>query len=101
MSQKGDVKSSHQTSTGAATPYTFYAGRTRLKGFILLSSATGGMITVYDNASALSGDVVIQIDTPANANNVVSLLIPEDGILAQNGLTASIPSGVGVTLIYG
>ena len=90
-----DVKSAHTTNSGV-----IYAARTRAKGIVCLGS-TAGDVVLYDNASAASGTELIRFAIPGNSNNVVDIMIPGEGILAQNGIYASVPSGVSITVFYG
>ena len=91
-----DVKAAHTTGSGV-----IYAGRTRVKAIICLGDATAGDIVLYDNASAASGTELIRFAVPGNANNVVDIMLPGEGILAQNGVYASVPTGYSATVIYG
>ena len=91
-----DVKSAHVTGSGA-----IYAGRTRVKSIICLGATTGGDVVLYDNASAASGAELIRFAVPNNSNNVINVLLPGEGILAENGVYASVPTGYSVTVCYG
>jgi hypothetical protein len=91
-----DVKAAHTTGSGA-----LYSGRTRVKAIVCLGASTAGDIVLYDNASAASGNVLIRFAVPGNANNVVEINLPGEGIVAQNGIYASVPTGYSVTVIYG
>jgi hypothetical protein len=91
-----DVKAAHTTNGGV-----IYAGRTRVKAIICLGASTAGDIVLYDNASAASGNELIRFAVPGNANNVVEINLPGEGILAQNGVYASVPTGYSATVIYG
>ena len=81
MANKGDVKAVRVTATGAV-----FAGRTRLRGIIIVSDAGGsaGGITLQDNTSSATlfqGDV-------ANGD-VFAFNIPEDGVLFPGGMKVS------------
>ena len=91
-----DVRSAHITNSG-----TIYNGRTRVKSIICLGATTAGDVVLYDNASAASGTELIRFAVPGNANNVVDVMLPGEGILAQNGVYASLPTGYSVTVCYG
>ena len=91
-----DVLSAHITGSGV-----LYAAPTRLKGVILLGAATAGDVVFYDNASAASGTELLRFAVPNNANNVVDITLPGEGIRAKNGLYVTTPTGVSVTAIYG
>ena len=96
MAMQYDVKATHTTGNGI-----IYAGRTRVKSIICLGASTAGDVVLYDNASAASGNVLIRFAVPGNSNNVVEVTLPGEGILAQNGVYASVPTGYSVTVIYG
>ena len=89
---KSDVKAVRVTGTGAV-----FAGRTRLRGIVLVSDAGGsaGGITLQDNTDSTTlfqGDV-------ANGD-VFALNIPEDGILFPGGMKVSaIPNVTAATLL--
>ena len=72
---KSDVKAVRVTGTGAV-----FAGRTRLRGLILVSDGGGsaGGITLQDNTSSTT---LFQADV-ANGD-VFSFNIPEDGVVFQ------------------
>jgi hypothetical protein len=91
-----DVKATHITNSGV-----IYNGRTRVKSIICLGATTAGDVVLYDNASAASGTELIRFAVPGNANNVVDVMLPGEGILAQNGVYASLPTGYSVTVCYG
>ena len=78
---KSDVKAVRVTGTGAV-----FAGRTRLRGLILVSDGGGsaGGITLQDNTDSTTlfqGDV-------ANGD-VFAFNIPEDGVLFPGGMKVS------------
>ena len=91
-----DVRSTHTTGNGV-----IYAGRTRVKSIICLGATTAGDVVLYDNASAASGNELIRFAVPGNSNNVVNVNLPGEGILAMNGIYASVPTGYSVTVCYG
>ena len=78
---KSDVKAVRVTATGAV-----FAGRTRLRGLILVSDAGGsaGGLTLQDNTDSTT---LFQADV---ANGVVfSFNIPEDGVVFPGGMKVS------------
>ena len=91
-----DVKSTHTTGSGL-----IFAQPTRVKGLILLGASTAGDVVLYDNASAGSGTELLRFAVPNNANNVVDIMMPGEGIRAYNGVFATVPTGVSITVIYG
>ena len=78
---KSDVKAVRVTGTGAV-----FAGRTRLRGLILVSDGGGsaGGITLQDNTDSTTlfqGDVA--------DGDVFAFNIPEDGVLFPGGMKVS------------
>ena len=93
-----DVKSAHLTLAGS-----LYAGRTRLRGFIVSPKASTAATFEIRDGSA-TGAVLYTMDIASNTNpNVFSMTIPGEGILASNGLhlTFSVGSVTGITIFYG
>ena len=94
MGMQTDVKSKYLAIDGV-----LFAGRTRLRGLTVAVSSAGAALIIYDNASAASGTKVIEVSTAvAGAFNV---LIPGEGILAENGIYLDINGAAGVTAYYG
>ena len=77
---KSDVKSVRVTGTGSV-----FAGRTRLRGIVLVSDSGGsaGGITLQD------GDSVTQFQGDVANGDVFALNIPEDGIVFKGRKTVS------------
>jgi len=93
-----DVKSAHRTTAGS-----FYVGRTRLKAFIITPAVTTACTFEIRDGSA-SGAVLFTMDiTSQTVANSTYILVPGEGILAQNGLnlTLSVGSITGLTVFYG
>ena len=93
-SMQYDVKSTYRTSDGALVPY-----RTRIKGAFVAVSSAGAAAVIYDNASAATGDVLLTI--PAAAVGQHTVMIPGEGILAENGLFIDINGVAAITVFYG
>jgi hypothetical protein len=93
-----DVKSAHRSTAGS-----FYAGRTRLKAFIITPAvSTAATFEIRDGSA--SGAVLFTMDiTSQTVANSTYILVPGEGILAQNGLnlTVSVGSVTGITVFYG
>ena len=71
--------------------------RGRLKGFVSNhKTGSSGDIIIYDNDSAASGAVVMEIDETVPGS--ISFEIPGDGIIFENGLYASLPANTSLTL---
>lgn len=90
-----DVKSAYTESDAAVVTY-----RTRIKAlFFAVASAGTDPIIVYDNASAASGNVLLKVGTTGVGGNTI--LIPGEGIVAQNGLYVDVGDADSVTVFYG
>lgn len=96
MTMQTDVRATHLNADGV-----IYAGRTRVRS-ILVNWGTGtptNHLFLYDNASAASGVVPIEID--GNASASVYLLLPGEGVLYENGVYCDIGDARSVTVFYG
>ncbi len=87
-----EVVAVHRHTTGS-----FATGRGRLMGFLInhSSGATGDVI-LYDNASASSGSEVLEIDE--KTQGLFGMELPGDGILFYNGLYATLPANITLTV---
>lgn len=94
MPMQTDVQSKYLEADGV-----IYADRARLKGLTVAVSTAGAALAVYDNASAASGTKLVEVSTAATG--VFNVLIPGQGILAENGLYLDINGAAGVTAYYG
>jgi len=71
--------------------------RGRLKGFIANhKTGASGDIIIYDNASAASGAVVLEVDE--SVAGPLAYEIPGDGIIFENGLYVSLPANTSMTV---
>jgi len=95
MTVQYDVKSAH-TNTSAS----LVNGRTRLKQVVFTSTGSAGTLALYDNASAASGTILWQYDVPALATPYI-VTLPGEGILAANGIYASLTNIAACTICYG
>ena len=94
MTTQTDVKAA---TTGSAST-AMVTGRTRLKEIIFPCAASAGAILLSDGAG---GSTLISLTTAAAAGEV-SILLPGEGILAQNGIyLTTLTTVVSVTVIYG
>ena len=95
MAMQYDVKAAYTASDAAMVAYPV-----RIKG-AYISVTTGGAnpVTFYDNASAASGTVLLRLGvTAAGAHTVV---IPGEGIRADNGVYCDTGDAAAVTIFYG
>jgi hypothetical protein len=90
-----DIKSAYTEADAAMVAY-----RTRLKGaYIVVSTGGANPVVFYDNASSAAGNVLLKLGaTVAGAHTVV---IPQEGILAERGIYCDTGSAASVTLFYG
>lgn len=95
MTMQYDVKSSYRTTSGSMV-----VGRTRLKQIMYIGNGTAGTITIYDNDSAASGNILWQFIS-GTAVQPFQVLIPGEGILATNGIYAAITNQNAISVIYG
>lgn len=89
MAFMSDVQSTYLAASGDV-----WTGRTRIKGIYVTVGA--GSVTIKNGGS--SGTTVMKIDTVA-AGGPTYLLLPEDGILCENGAYAVL-AGVGSATFF-
>ena len=98
MTMQTDVKSAHRSTAGS-----YFAERTRLKGFIVTPAISTACTFEIRNGSA-SGDVLFTMDiTSQTVANSTYVLVPGEGILASAGLylTLSVGSLTSLSVFYG
>jgi hypothetical protein len=98
MAMQYDVKSAHRSTAGS-----FYANRTRLKGFIVTPAISTACTFEIRDGSA-SGAVLFTMDiTSQTVANSTYVLVPGEGILASTGLylTLSVGSLTSLSVFYG
>ena len=96
MSMQGDVSSKHVNASGS-----IYAARTRVKGFSICATASvAGTLLLKDGGA--SGTTLIEIDIPANSNpNSFYVAIPQEGVLFETNVYATLTNIASVTIFYG
>ena len=95
MAMQYDVKAAYTTTDAAMVTYPV-----RIKGaYIAVSSAGTDPVIFYDNASAATGTVLLKVG--ANANGCHTVVIPGEGIRADNGVYCDTGSAAAVTIFYG
>lgn len=75
-----------------------YAGRARLRGVYINHTATAGTIP-FRNGGAI-GTAMLTIPTPAAANTTRDVVIPDEGILFENGAYITYTAGTTVFLSF-
>lgn len=90
-----DVKS---TSIAASqTDAAVFAGPARIKGMLIGIPAAGGTLTLKNGAA---GTTAFTFTAPAIGQSL-NVSIPGDGIRCTNGIYATTPAGMTVTVFYG
>lgn len=94
MSFGSDVKSKTVIATG-----DMVNGRTRIQGIYYTCTGTAALITLKTGGS--SGTTVMEVRTPPAAG-AYDIIIPDDGILATDGVHATLSSAdvLSVTVLY-
>ena len=91
MASKGDVKAVQITAAGSV-----FGGRTRLRGLILTNTTT----TTDTGSIVLQDENATQFQTDVLPGDVLTLNLPEDGILFKGHMTCnSITSAKATVLI--
>jgi len=98
MAMQTDVKSAHRSTAGS-----FYAGRTRLKAFIITPAVSTACTFEIRDGSATAPVLFTMDITSQTVANSTYILVPGEGILASAGLnlTISVGSLTGLTVFYG
>ena len=91
-----DVKST--AIAAAQTNAAVFAGPARIKGMVIGVPTGGGTITLRDGSG---GSVAFSVVIPANAGGVSNVVIPGEGIRCDNGIYATTPASMTVTVFYG
>lgn len=102
MAMQTDVKSTkplEATGVFKTQSNADMAFRTRIKGVFAVCGATAGSVVIADGSG---GDVLLTLNTPTVANaGTIYFLVPDQGILAENGLHGTVANTASVTIFYG
>ena len=102
MAMQTDVKSTQPlTSTGVfKTQANDNCGfRTRVKGIYAVCGASAGSVVITDGSG---GNTLLTLTTPTAANaGSIYMLVPDQGILAENGLYGTVTNTASITIFYG
>ena len=90
MASKGDVKAVQITAAGSV-----FGGRTRLRGLILTNITT----TTDTGSIVLQDEEGTQFTTDVLPADVLTLNLPEDGILFKSGMTCSTITSAKATVL--
>ena len=92
MSMQTDVMTAVVSVTGTA-----YAARTRVRGLLVVPSASAGSVVLRDGGA--SGTTMLSLATAANGEPF-SVVIPANGVLFETDVHATL-SNAAVTVFYG
>lgn len=95
MGMQYDVKSTRLAADGQAV-----ASRVRVKTVYGLAGASAGSVKFYDGTDN-TGDLLLEVDTPAGTANTFLLPIPGEGVLFNTGVYVDVTNITGVTIVYG
>lgn len=95
MTMQYDVKAT--AIAAAQTDATVFAGRARIKGMVVSVPSGGGTLAIKNGSG---GSTAFSFVAPAAAG-AVNILIPGEGILCDNGIYATTPASMTVTVFYG
>ena len=101
MAMQTDVKSTQPlTSTGAFKDQGGNnLGRVRIKGIYAVCGASAGSVVITDGQS---GNTLLTLNTPTAANaGTTYMLVPDQGILAENGLYGTVTNTASTVIFYG
>jgi hypothetical protein len=103
MAMQTDVKVTKPlTATGVFKTQTDAncAFRTRIKGIYVQNGASAGTVVVRDGSSG--GDILFTLNTAAAADTGDFYIpVPDQGILAENGLYGTLTNVAAITIFYG
>jgi hypothetical protein len=102
MAMQTDVKSTKpldatgvfKTQTDANVSF-----RTRIKGIYAVCGASAGSVVITDGNG---GSTLLTLTTPTATNaGSIYMLVPDQGILAENGLYGTVTNTASITIFYG
>lgn len=96
MGMQYDVKST--AIAAAQTDAAVFAGAARIKGMVIGVPTAGGTLTLKNGSG---GTTVFSLVIPANAGGPANIIIPGEGIRCDNGIYATTPASMTVTVFYG
>ena len=102
MAMQTDVKTTKPlAATGAFKTQTDadVTFRTRIKGIYATCGTNAGSVVITDGNG---GSVLFTMNTPTVANaGSVYIPVPDQGILAENGLYGTVTNTASITIFYG
>lgn len=101
MAMQSDVKATKAlAATGPFVSQTdTNIARARIKSIYAVCGASAGSVVITNGQG---GDRLLTLDTPTAANaGYVTILVPGEGILAENGLYGTVTNTASITIFYG
>lgn len=101
MAMQTDVKATKPlAATGAFKDQNDNAlGRVRIKGIYAVCGASAGSVTITDGQS---GATLLTLNTPTAANaGSIYMLVPDQGILADNAVYGTVVNTASTIIFYG
>ena len=95
MTMQYDVKAAGANASAQLVSY-----RTRVKSFVFIGNGTAGSVTLYDTAANSATGAVIWQGKTSTGVQPFQVLVPGEGILAYNGIYASLNNISSVTVLY-
>ena len=95
MAMQYDVKAA--AIAAAQTDATVFAGPARIKGMVVSVPTAGGTLTLKNGSG---GSTAFSFVAAAAAGSV-NIIIPGEGIRCDNGIYATTPANMTVTVFYG
>jgi hypothetical protein len=103
MAMQTDVKATAPlTATGTfQTPGSVnMAFRARIKAIYAICGSSAGSVVIRDGSD--TGPILLTLNTPVSSGvGNVYLLLPGEGILAENGLHGTVTNTSSITVFYG
>jgi hypothetical protein len=96
MAMQYDVKST--AIAASATNTAVFAGPARIKGMVIGIPTAGGTLTLRDGSG---GDIAFSLVVPASSGGASTVVVPGEGIRCDNGIYATTPANMTVTVFYG
>ena len=82
----GDPAGTVLAGTTAVAADIIFGGRTRLKGYSIVSSGTTGVVSFLNGEPNGGGSALFKARTLGTDNTTIDNTIPEDGVLFENGM---------------
>ena len=82
----GDPAGTVTAGTSASAADVVFAGRTRLKGYSIVSGGSAGVIEFFNGDPNASGSAIFKARTIGTDNTTIDNTIPEEGVVFEDGL---------------